>query len=52
VPHAVLQDFAPPAPDELVEALPFHVFHGDEIDAIALVDIVDRDDVGVVQDGG
>ena len=51
----VLQRLAQPHPlarDQLVERLALHVLHGDEVDAVRLVDVVDRDDVGVVERGG
>ena len=42
----------PLVPDQFVERLPFDVLHRNEIDAIRLVDVIDRDDVGMVQGGG
>jgi hypothetical protein len=32
-----------------VERLALHVLHGDEVDALGLIDVVDGDDVGMIQ---
>jgi hypothetical protein len=39
----------PSASDQLVDCLPLNVFHGDEIDFAAGVDLVNGNDVGMVQ---
>jgi hypothetical protein len=41
----------PLAPDHLVERFARHVFHGDEVDAVGLRDVVDVNDVGMVKSG-
>ena len=42
----------PPAADPVRERAALDVLHGDEVDAVRLVDVVDRDDVGIVEGGG
>jgi len=49
--HGVIQSFVQLqtlAADQLIEGLALDVLHGDEIDAIRLVNVVDRDYVRVV----
>jgi hypothetical protein len=38
--------------DQAVEGLPGHELHHDEVDAVRRLDLVDRDDVGMVERGG
>ena len=42
----------PPAADPVGERRALDVLHGDEVDAVRLADVVDRDDVGMVQRRG
>jgi hypothetical protein len=47
-----LDDRKPSTPDDLVERPSLDELHRDEVDAVRLVDLVDRDDSGVTQGAG
>jgi hypothetical protein len=53
--HRILQRLVQPQPvpgNQAVERLALHVLHGEEVDALGLIDVVNGDDVGVIQRRG
>lgn len=53
--HGHLQRFAQPhsiAGNQLVQCYPIHILHGNEVDSVGFIDVINGDDVRMVQRGG